>query len=144
MENRGVVERVDDKFAYINIRRASAWGDNCGSCGGDCSKQEHLVKVLNEYNAGVGDIVELEMTPSNFLKITFLMYGLPGIILISSIIFMELKFNNSALAVLVSFLLTGISYLFINKLAEKKNEEGKLLMRMSKLVKNNFAGITLQ
>ncbi len=88
-------------------------------------------------------MVELGISASNFLKITFLLYGLPAIILITSVIVMELLVGIPILTIFVSFALTGISYIFINKLGVKKHAEGKLMLEVKSVVKNEFKGVTI-
>ncbi len=67
MEKTGVVVEIKDGYAFVNIERDSACGDNCAACG-LCSNREMTVKIKNVKGFVVGDEVMLKTDDKKFLK----------------------------------------------------------------------------
>ena len=76
MTERGVVINNKDKFSKIRIERNSACA-SCGKCG-MTEKQKHMdFYVENTCDAGVGDVVELDLPDVNTAPLAFIAYILP-------------------------------------------------------------------
>ncbi len=134
MDNLGMVAYTEGGFAYVNFKRQSSCGDNCASCSGNCELTSHLVRVENNLGAKKGDLVELALTTTDFLKMSFLLYMVPLIVLIASIVTLEKTIGNSAIAILSGIGITALSFLVINKYVQAKNEKGKLTVKMERLI----------
>lgn len=67
MEKTGVVVEIKNGYALVNIERDSACGDNCAACG-LCSNREMTVKIKNDKNFVVGDLVRLKTDDKKFLR----------------------------------------------------------------------------
>ena len=76
---KGVVEKVDNEFAWVRAQRKGG----CGSCASrsHCSRIDGgkfmLVKVTNTLNAQKGDIVAFYINSAILLKYTFIVYIIP-------------------------------------------------------------------
>lgn len=84
MKKIGQVIQLKNDTAFIKVPRASSCGDNCKSCKSGCTDDGHIIRIKNEdYN--LGEFVELIAKPKNVLLYSILAYGLPLIIMISTI-----------------------------------------------------------
>ena len=76
---KGVVEKLENGFAWVRAQRKSA----CGACASraHCSSidggKQMLVKVNNDLNAQKGDAVEFHLNSGFLLKCTFIIYIVP-------------------------------------------------------------------
>lgn len=131
MENKGRVAYTEDEFAYINLPRKGSCGDNCASCKVACAANVHLVKVYNSQNVKKGDEVELELGTADFLKMSFLLYIVPLIVMVASIIGLETYTKNTVLSILVGLGLTAVSFPLIHLYVKKKNRTGNLIVRLA-------------
>lgn len=67
MEKTGVVVEIKNGYAFVNIERDSACGDNCAACG-LCSNRQMTVKIKNVKSFAIGDEVRLKTDDKKFLK----------------------------------------------------------------------------
>ncbi len=126
MQQRGYVSTADDKEARIIIRRESACGDNCGSCGGGCDDTKSItLDIDNTLSAEAGDYVIIESKSSTILKSAFIAYIMPLFFMIVGVllgmtIFEGLGYENyETIGFLVGLIFLGISY-FVLKYVDNK------------------------
>lgn len=81
MKQIGIVEKIEDGMLRVRIKRATACGENCASCSGNCKATDQVVTAVNKAGAKVGDNVLLEMNSKNVLLAAFLVYILPLLVL---------------------------------------------------------------
>lgn len=134
MDQSGVVVAIKGRMAVVEVKRASACGDKCSSCGGSCDTPVNRVEVENGRNATVGDLVTLSVSDKVMLKSTFLMYTLPLIGLVMGIMIASWLTPywglNSDLTLLVTGLLfMGLSYYGVAKWAKKGEHEEMITMK---------------
>jgi|SRR5699024_5687392 len=131
MEQIGFVRRVHGYDMELEVRRASACGGGCSSCGGSCEVEAHIITIPNELDAKVGDFVELKGEAKNILKYTFIVYMIPfitfivGIVLVNSIFKGRGYANYELLSFLMGIVSLAIAFLFvkiIDSRIAKKNE----------------------
>lgn len=137
MDQIGYVVEVKDNYAIVDVRRTSACGDKCSSCGGGCSIPAMRVNIKNTIGAKVGDFVEVEMETKSLMKSAFIAYIIPLIMLIAGIssgvyFFNDLGFKNyEVLGVLTGFVALVISYFLLkiidNNIKKNKSNELKLV-----------------
>ena len=136
---QGVVIKIDSNAAWVKTVKSSA----CKGCSarGSChslgsSSNETEVKALNEVGAKEGDRIILSFETSSLLKVTFLLYVFPILLLIAgAAIGMELApyfdFNSSALSAIMGFSFFFAAMILIkttgNKLAKKKEYQPKII-----------------
>ena len=135
---QGVVIKIDSNAAWVKTVKSSAC-KGCsarGSCHSLGSSNETEVKVLNEVGAKEGDRIILSFETASLLKVTFLLYVFPILLLIAgAAIGMELApyfdFNPSALSAIMGFSFFFAAMLLIkttgNKLAKKKEYRPKII-----------------
>ncbi|GEM_PF-1190955 len=81
MEQTGYVTDITDKKITIRIKRQSACGGNCASCGGCINGAELSVECDYNQNepVNVGDTVTVIMDNKSFFKNVFFCYGLAAL-----------------------------------------------------------------
>ncbi len=86
MQEKGKVISQRGNIAEISVIRVSACGDNCASCGGNCSISEVRVSAVSEFDLRPGDIVTMEATSKSMLMSIAIAYLLPLILLVGGAI----------------------------------------------------------
>jgi len=137
---KGVVEKVENGFAYVRAQRKSA----CGGCASrsHCSSMHGantmLVKTSNALRAKKGEIVSFQIKAGTLLKFTFIIYMVPvlGLLLgaLSAGRLGNLIGMNDALA-LVVFTLSGLGMaIYLSRLIVRRKNTGDELMPIIKRI----------
>ncbi|OHW62612.1 SoxR reducing system protein RseC [Andreesenia angusta] len=141
MDQRGRVVKVEGEIAQISIIRASACGDSCASCGGECSPDEVTVGAkTNGKDLRVGDIVEISGSTKKMLVSAFLAYLVPLILLMAGTIFGTMKFKEIGVesyelyGFLVGLVGLAVSF-FIIRVLGNKISKGTADFEVSRLLK---------
>jgi sigma-E factor negative regulatory protein RseC len=133
----GVVIRTDSNSAWVKTVRSRAC-EGCsakGSCHASAGSSEMEVKAFNEIGAKTGDRILLRIETGSMLKVTFLIYVFPILLLIiGAAIGWEtasyFDFNPSALAAILGFSFFAAALMLIkvagNKLAQKNEYRPKI------------------
>ena len=119
MKETGIVKDVSGEFCHVVVRRKSACGENCASCGGGCKLQNQICLVKNTKNAKPGDKVEIEIDTIMVLKTAFLVYLLPIIVFIFTYFALSKLSELIAAVISISAMLSVFVLLFI---ADKKKK----------------------
>lgn len=82
MEQIGRVVKIENDMAEIQVYRMSGCGGNCKSCGGCGDATPITIKVKNELDANVGQMVAVGSSSKGILLAAFITYGIPTILLI--------------------------------------------------------------
>ena len=85
MEQVGKIEKIEGNRATISVKRISACGTNCASCGASCKQSSVIFETdfTGEYE--VGDYVEVTTENDVMLKQIAMIYGIPLVIMIATI-----------------------------------------------------------
>ncbi|MBZ2173960.1 SoxR reducing system RseC family protein [Schnuerera sp. xch1] len=142
MEQLGLVRKVVDNNAEVEIRRVSGCGGNCSSCSGSCDAPNITVSLKNDINAKEGDLVEIKAISRKILKYTLIVYMIPFIMLTLGIIlgvnlfqsmglqnYEMLGFGVGIVFLAVSFIIVKLIDNFINKKNEVAMEMTRILSR---------------
>ena len=128
MRKRAFVRDVNDMGVNVVVIRESACGGNCASCGTCESKPIDLnIKTDRKYN--VGDIVDLEISSKDYMKLTVLMYLLPLIAFIigffgSQYIFSTyINMENELLSVVVGVFFMILAFAFAKGVDNKVKDK---------------------
>jgi sigma-E factor negative regulatory protein RseC len=110
----GIVVNISGDNAEIKLIENS----NCEGCTTKdfCNgNTEKSIKLKNEYDLKIGERVKIEVRGKTILKIVFLLYGIPLLILILSflILYEIIEANRELLVSTISFSLIGIYYLLV-------------------------------
>lgn len=134
MEKVGFVKSLEGDEAIVEIRRASACGENCASCKGGCAPTAAYVRVKNHVNASVGQYVKLHSENKKVIKVAFLAYMIPFISMIIGVviglwiaIYLGYEGQQELIGAGTGFVFLAVSYLFLrfreNKLKEKTDKD---------------------
>ncbi len=140
MREQGLVIQLEDQnMAQVQFRAGSAC-EKCGACmlGGSGIA---LIKAQNEVGAGVGDVVEVDIRPSQVIWASFLIFILPLVALILGYFvgsYISIKLNIGSqqnFGILFAVLLLALSFLglsFYDRILGKKK---KFMCRITGVVK---------
>ncbi|MBR4720661.1 MAG: SoxR reducing system RseC family protein [Clostridia bacterium] len=84
MREEGVVKAENGELCEVVVRRKTACGDNCASCGGACKMNFQQVVAKNEIGAKAGDSVIIEMDSKKVIFSAFLVYIMPILVFVIS------------------------------------------------------------
>ena len=125
----GKIEKITGNKAVISVKRVTACGDSCKSCGS--SRKVNSVIVETDLEDGhtfeVGDYVEITTENEVMLKHILVLYGLPFTLMIATVILVQILLNNpnkdmiSAVASLFSLILSFYLLKAYDKMEMKKN-----------------------
>lgn len=118
MNQIGQVVEIQGKSALVRVRRASACGENCGSCQGECKPTASTIKAVNGLDAKVGDMVKVEMSSGPYLLLAFIGYILPIIITVLAYALVY-RFTSDAAAADISAIAALILTLIVFYAADK-------------------------
>ena len=139
---KGIVVRTDSQAAWVKtVKSSSCKGCTArGSCHSLGSNDEMEVKALNVVGAKVGDQIVLNLETSSLLKVTFLLYVFPILLLIvGAAIGQEIapvfEVNPSGLSVILGFSFFFAAILIIKKKANKLSEKNEYRPKIIKIIK---------
>jgi sigma-E factor negative regulatory protein RseC len=136
----GVVKKVFNGKAEIEVKRISACGENCKSCGGGCDGPKHLVILPNGIDAKVGDLVEIIGETKNILKYTMIVYMIPFALLILSILIStqilkkaEIS-NHEPISFLIGLVFLAIGYFVVKRIDKKIGTKDDSAIKMTRII----------
>ena len=117
VEKIGDVLEVYDTYCNVKIKRDSACGENCASCGA-CKHSESHITALNEINAKKGDRVMITMSTKALYIICFVVYMVPIIFMVAGYFISSYLLKNEDYAIFGAFVgvLVGV---FLGKLLDR-------------------------
>lgn len=129
MDQIGKIEKITGNKAVISVKRVTACGDSCKSCGSSCKVNSVIVETDLEdgHTFEEGDYVEITTENEVMLKHILVLYGLPFILMIATVVLVQLLLNNpnkdmiSAVASLFSLILSFYLLKAYDKIEMKKN-----------------------
>ncbi len=142
MNQVGYVSEIQDEIAQVNVRRISACGDKCGSCGGGCSVPMARVKMKNTLGAEKGDLVEVKINTNTVLKFAFLVYVIPLLMMIAGIavginIFKALEVADyETYGFLIGLVLLAASFLILKLIDKRVKQNESIKFEMVKIIKS--------
>lgn len=127
MSQIGTVQSMKNDHVFVKVIREEACA-HCKVCTTGINEgKECLIEAVNQCDAIVGDVVNIDIQANLFLKATAIMYGIPLIamvlgILISLGIMNKLGIPNAdIISAMIGIIVTAMVYAWIN-LREKKNK----------------------
>ena len=139
MEQVGLIRKITNGIAEVEVRRISGCGGGCSSCGGSCNMPSMVVSIENSINAKVGDYVEIKAKSKKIIKYALIVYMIPFIMLILGIILgMNLfqsmnRTNYETYGFMVGLIFLGVSFFIVRKIdnfIKSKNENAMEMVRI--------------
>lgn len=124
MKECGVVLKVMDQKAVVNIKRRSACGQ-CKACEmGRSDVKEMNVIAKNEIGAEVDDNVNIIMDTPDVLRAAVIVYVIPLIALVTgvalgSFVAEKLDLQADWIGIITGIIFLAVSYLYVRKLDKK-------------------------
>ncbi len=118
MTQKGRIKKISGNTATVSIRRVSMCGDNCKGCSSACKVPEMDIKADIIPNIEVGDEVEIVSEDINVLKYSFVLYGVPLLIMVAAIFIVSslIKGEDGQIyAALIGLLSLIISFFILKK-----------------------------
>lgn len=140
MEQTGVIKKVYDGLAEIEVKRVSGWGENCKGCGSSCNTPGHVIILKNDINAEVGDRVEIIGKTADILKLTMIVYFVPFTLMLIGIfsglrIFKNMSIENyEPLSFLLGLACLGIGYFLVRIFDNSFGKKDKETIVMTKII----------
>lgn len=141
MEKIGKVVSTNGNKAKLEIRRASACGEKCGSCSGGCSSTGTFIEAENSIMARPGQMVKIEVETKIVMKSAFLAYIFPLFMLITGIvsgsyIYKSFDFNISSevFSLLLGVFFMVISYAIIKRIDKNYQTNRKIKSTITKIL----------
>lgn len=145
----GVVVSVGGKYAEVVSHRQGACGgchaeSSCAVLSGGAGKRETKIRVLNPVGAQVGERVEIEISEGNFMKASFLVYGLPIVVLVllgslGRYLALELGVapaSAESVGGVVGVLALGLSFWWLHRINVRYGHDDGKLPSISKVLGN--------
>lgn len=125
MAEVGQVIELKGEYISVKLQRHDAC-DHCNACSAGVETAEMVLEAENLCKANVGDLVEISLEESNFLLAVIIMYIIPLISLlfgvgIGYLAGAAIGINEEVSALVVGFILLGISYFIIRRNEAKFN-----------------------
>ncbi|WMM26824.1 SoxR reducing system RseC family protein [Tissierella sp. MB52-C2] len=140
MDQVGLVRKVSNGEAEVEVRRISGCGENCKGCGGGCNVPSHVVVLSNDINAKVGDFVEIKGETKNILKYTMIIYMVPFVFLIMGIS-LGMKFlknmsisSYEPLSFLIGLIFLAFGYLVVKFIDKKVGKKEENIIKMTRII----------
>ena len=129
MDQVGKIENINGNKATISVKRVSACGDNCKSCGSSCKVNSVFVEADITDDFEVGDYVEITTESEVLFKHILMLYGVPFLLMMATIglVQMLLDVPNKDVISAVAALASLIVSFFILKAYDKKEMKNNTL-----------------
>lgn len=128
MEKIGQVISNNESNAKVQVWRASACGEKCGSCSGGCSTTSMYIEAKNMVSARPGQMVKVEMETKKVLKASASIYIFPLVMLILGIfmgyeIFSKISLRTSPdiFAFFIGLLFMAASFFIVKIIYNRKH-----------------------
>ncbi len=136
MDQVGKIEKIEGNKATISVKRVSACGDNCKSCGSSCRQPSIIFETDLNGDYEVGDYVEITTENEVVFKQIAMLYGIPFIIMLATIAVVQLLlFNNpnkdmiSAISSIASLV---VSFFILKAYDQKEMKKNTLKFTLGK------------
>lgn len=118
MIQNGRIKEINGNNAIVSIKRRSMCGDNCKGCSSACNVPEMDVKADIIPNIEIGDEVEISSEDISVVKYSFVLYGLPLVIMVAVIFLVSSLIegeNGQIYGALIGLLSLIISFFILKK-----------------------------
>ncbi len=128
MNQVGKIEKIEGSRATVSVKRVSACGDNCKSCGSACNQPSVIFETDIEGEYEEGDYVEITTESDVVFKQIFMLYGIPFLIMMGTIGVVQLALsgnpNKDIISAVASVASLAVSFFILkayDKTEMKKN-----------------------
>ena len=140
MEQIGVITKIFDDKAQVEVKRMSGWGEHCKGCGSSCDTPKHIIVLKNNIGAKVGDMVEIKGKTKEILKYMMLIYFVPFIMMLIGIfvginVFKGKGISNyEPLSFFLGLISLGVGFLIVKIIDNKFGKQSNNIIIMTKIL----------
>lgn len=140
MDQIGIIKKIHDNMAEIEVKRMSACGDNCKGCGNSCDTPGHIIVLRNIINAQVGDMVEIKGKTEEILKLSMIVYFVPFTLMLVGIfsglkIFKNMGMENyEPMSFVLGLACLGVGYFFVKIIDTAFGKKENHTIMMTKII----------
>jgi sigma-E factor negative regulatory protein RseC len=118
MIQKGRIKKIDGDNAIVSIKRQSMCGENCKGCSSSCNVPEMDIRADAIPSIDVGDEVEISSEDISVLKYSFVLYGVPLLIMVIVIFLVSYLIkgeDGQIYAALIGLLSLIVSFFILKK-----------------------------
>ena len=135
MDQVGKIEKIDGNKATVSVKRVSACGENCKSCGASCKVNSVSIEtdVTDEFE--VGDYVEITTENEVMFKHILMLYGTPFALMMITIGIVQLLSgspNKDMISAVASVASLIVSYFILKTYDKKEMKKNTLKFTLGK------------
>lgn len=133
------VKETEGSNMTIEFRRSSACGGNCKACKGSCESINQEMKLINDNNYKVGDVLEISLNARLMIKITVVVYLIPLLsfllgLLTTYFILKKINFNNYEIySIIVGVVLLLLSLILVRRYDRKIKDKANSIYIINKV-----------
>lgn len=133
------VKETEGSNMTIEFRRSSACGGNCTACKGSCESINQEMKLINDNNYKVGDVLEISLNARLMIKITVVVYLIPLLsfllgLLTTYFILKKINFNNYEIySIIVGVVLLLLSLILVRRYDRKIKDKANSIYIINKV-----------
>lgn len=136
MDQVGKIEKIENNKATISVKRVSACGDNCKSCGSSCRQPSIYFETDLNGEYEVGDYVEITTENEVVFKQIAMLYGIPFVIMLAAIAIVQIIFsgnpNKDMLSAIGAVLSLIVSFFILKAYDQKEMKKNTLKFTLGK------------
>ena len=133
LQQVGTATDIKGNKAIVMLRRATACGESCGSCGG-CETTIRKVEAGNSVGAQVGQNVLMEMDDSRILIAAFLVYMVPIIMLFVGYVVGFSIFSKQGAGAASAIVFMLISFVIVKLIDRRLKDSSNYQLNISKII----------
>lgn len=132
MRQLAIVEELFQDYALVNVKRATACGENCAMCKGGCETTTKTVRAQNLVGAKPGDNVVIEIADSSVLLGALAVYIMPVFLMLAVFLCTQIFLQSELLCLLFGLLALVISLIMLKKVDNFLMKSGKYRIYITK------------
>ena len=132
MRQLAIVEELFQDYALVNVKRATACGENCAMCKGGCEATTKTVRAQNLVGAKPGDNVVIEIADSSVLFGALAVYIMPVFLMLAVFLCTQIFLQSELLCLLFGLLALVISLIMLKKVDNFLMKSGKYRIYITK------------
>ena len=133
----GKVLSTEDGFAQVAIKRGSMCGESCSNCG-MCENKGTTIVVKNPLGAEKGDTVRLGVSTSKGLGAAMLVYLMPVVILIASLVAFVNAGISEGLSAALAFAVMAVWFLAVFIVEKSGRLKEKIYAEIIEIIKKEL------
>jgi len=120
MAEYGTVQKVDGDYVELALTRSEAC-KHCNACLPSLTDKTMILRAKNECGARTGQFVRVRVTQQGFLSAVVLLYAIPAVLFILSVVIFSALNLNDWFVLGISAVVVAVAWLIIHFISKKLN-----------------------